>query len=128
MKTLSHDHISFELLSWARLLIFLENENAKMKLHLALITKKITEIKLLEKIELLQYAFIAQDNVLSIMRNDVAKQISDMGGFSNYGTEFIMHHLHFRKGMVLVENQFNKTKKRFIYFSEKNFRSEDALK
>ena len=88
----------------------MEKENTKMKIHLAMITKITTGDELLKKIELLHNSLINKDHTLLIMRNFVKKEIDTLEHSANYYTESIKHRQKFRKGMVLIEKQFNETK------------------
>lgn len=121
MKTLRLEHILFELESWMRTLIFMEKENTKIKIHLAMITKISTGDELLKKIEHLHNSLINNDHLLLIMRNFIKKQIDTLKHNANYYTESIKHRQKFRKGMLLIEKQFNEIKEKLLLLSANLF-------
>ncbi len=73
MPDLRLQQLHFETGSIKRLLVFMMEENVHMKNRIAEVLKNAFENKILGKMELFQNRFIMEDEVVGLLRNDVAE-------------------------------------------------------
>ena len=73
MTELNLKQLQFESDTWKRLLGFMIDENIHMKYRLSKVLKDNFDKNLLEKVENFQSKFIKEDELISLLRNDVAE-------------------------------------------------------
>lgn len=118
MKTYDKSHLLFELNCWDRLLKSIEMDNVCLKNRLAELINKCNPDEL-ETLEQFQNLFIAKDNLISILRNDVVLQLHEMINDKAINNEEIDHHFNFRKDILCFKTAFEKMKIDFIEYSTK---------
>jgi len=73
MPELRLQQLKFEADALKRLLTFMMEENVYLKNRISEILKNAFENKILEKIEIFQNRFIMEDELVGLLRNDVAE-------------------------------------------------------
>lgn len=73
MPELRLQQLQFEADALKRLLTFMMEENVYLKNRISEILKNAFENKILEKIEIFQNRFIMEDELVGLLRNDVAE-------------------------------------------------------
>lgn len=72
MNNLKLNQLLYESTSWKRLLDFMMDENIRQKNRLALLLKDNYQKHMLNDIETFQNNFLKEDEIIGILRNDVA--------------------------------------------------------
>ena len=118
MKTYDKSHLIFEISCWNRLLKYIELDNVCLKNRLADLIEKCKPNEL-DNLEQFLNRFVAKDNLISILRNDVALQLDEMMSDKPITPNEIEHHFNFRKDIMFFKTAFEKMKNEFIEHSTK---------
>jgi hypothetical protein len=113
MKTYDKSHLQFEISCWVRLLKCIELDNVCLKNRLAELIEKC-ESNEIDNLEQFLNKFIAKDNLISILRNEVALQSNEMMNEKPITPNKIEHHFNFRKDIMYFKTSFDKMKHEFI--------------
>ena len=113
MKTYDKSHLLFEISCWNRLLKCIELDNVCLKNRLAELIEKCKSDEL-DQLEYFLNQFIAKDNLISILRNEVVLQSNEMMKDKPINSEAIEHHFNFRKDILFFKSAFEKMKYDFI--------------
>ncbi|MDB5277513.1 MAG: hypothetical protein JWR61_2468 [Ferruginibacter sp.] len=109
--------VQFEQDTWKRLLGFMMDENIYLKNRIAEILKDNPDRSLLDDVENFQSRFIVEDEMISILRNDIAhiEKLYAEGETSNGKliAEINNRLQRLREDIALAEFQFNKLKIEF---------------
>jgi hypothetical protein len=109
--------VQFEQDTWKRLLGFMMDENIYLKNRIAEILKDNPDRSLLDDVENFQSRFIMEDEMISILRNDIAhiEKLYTEGETSNGKliAEINNRLQRLREDIALAEFQFNKLKIEF---------------
>lgn len=109
----SHNTIvlQFETDTWKRLLGFLMDENNRLKIRLSEILNHSTDKSLLTRAELFQNSFIREDELIQLLRNEIAEINSLLQQESqeeNPSLEAGNRIQKLRKSILHTENEFYK--------------------
>jgi hypothetical protein len=116
MKTYDKSHLQFEISCWDRLLKCIELNNVYFKNRLAELIGQCKPNEL-DTLEQFLNLFITKDNLISILRNEVALQLKAMMTNETITIEEIEHHFNFRKDIIFFKNSFEKMNTDFIEYS-----------
>ena len=123
MPELKLKQLQYESDSWKRLLVFMMDENIHLKYRISQVLKDKFDKNLLEEVESFQSNFLKEDDLIGLLRNDVAeldkllvreifedgKIIKEIDGRLN----------KLRNNIITAERQFGKLKSEFnSYLSE----------
>ena len=111
MSDLRYKQIQYENDIWKRLLYYIMDENAHLKVRLSEVLKNGTDRKLLDKAEQYQNAFLKQDQQILILRNDLAglDKLLPVSAPDHEQMNLIKNKLEqLRINMVNTERQFSK--------------------
>lgn len=123
MPELKLKQLQYESDTWKRLLVFMMDENIHLKNRLSQVLKDKFDKNLLEEVESFQSNFLKEDDLIGLLRNDVAeldkllvreifedgKIIKEIDGRLN----------KLRNNIITAERQFGKLKSEFnSYLSE----------
>lgn len=109
--------------TWKRYLQFIQQENNHLKNRLAQVLQHDTDEQFLERAEYFQSKFIAEDDTVNMLRQDIheldsflqKENIDDAGSVKDLQKKLKKMH----KDMEIVERQFNKLKSDFnLYLTE----------
>lgn len=123
MPELKLTQLQFESDTWKRLLAFIADENMHLKKRLTEILKEEFDKSMLEDAENFQTKFLKEDNLIILLRNEVAeldnwleREIFENGTLKKEVNKRIRK---IRKNIKYAEAQFEKLKSEFNnYFSE----------
>jgi regulator of replication initiation timing len=123
MPELKLKQLQYESDSWKRLLGFIVDENIHLKNRLSEVLKDKFDNNLLEEVEGFQSSFIKEDELIGLLRNDVAeldkllvREIFEDGKIAN---EIDKKLNRLRNNITIAEKQFGKLKVEFnSYLSE----------
>jgi regulator of replication initiation timing len=123
MPELKLKQLQYESDSWKRLLGFIMDENIHLKNRLSEVLKDKFDNNLLEEVEGFQSSFIKEDELIGLLRNDVAeldkllvREIFEDGKIAN---EIDKKLNRLRNNITIAEKQFGKLKVEFnSYLSE----------
>lgn len=123
MPELKLTQLQFESDTWKRLLTFMMDENIHLKKRLSQILKEEFDKAMLETAENFQTRFLKADNLVSLLRNEVAeldnlleREVVEDGALKK---EMSNRFRKIRKNIKIAEKQFEKLKSEFNnYFSE----------
>jgi glutaredoxin 2 len=109
--------LQFEQETWKRVLGFMMEENIHLKNRITEILKDKWDSSLLEDVENFQSHFIMEDEMISVLRNDIAeleKLLANAGAGNQKVLEEINDRLQqLRENILLAEAQFGKLKTEF---------------
>ncbi len=125
MPELKLSQLQFESDTWKRLLGFMTDENIHLKKKLSEILKEEFDNTMLEEAENFQTRFLKEDNLISMLRNEVVeldnllvREIFEDGALKKEVNTRIRR---IRKNIKNAETQFKKLKWEFNnYFLENN--------
>ncbi|NCU03817.1 MAG: hypothetical protein GXC73_07495 [Chitinophagaceae bacterium] len=109
--------------TWKRYLQFIQQENNHLKNRLAQVLQHDTDEQFLERAEYFQSKFIAEDDTVNMLRQDIheldsflqKENIEDASSVKDLQKKLKKMH----KDMEIVERQFNKLKSDFnLYLTE----------
>lgn len=109
--------------TWKRYLQFIQQENNHLKNRLAQVLQHDTDEQFLERAEYFQSKFIAEDDTVNMLRQDIheldsflqKENIDDASSVKDLQKKLKKMH----KDMEIVERQFNKLKSDFnLYLTE----------
>lgn len=110
--------------TWKRLLEFIQAETVFLKTRLAQITKEDVNNQLLEQSEYFQNEFITEDDLIGMLRQEVAeldnwltREVFEDGVIIK---EVIKRQKKIRKEMEIAEQKFNKLKFEFNNYLSEN--------
>ncbi len=114
----------FEFESWKRALSHLQAENVYLKNRLAHITKDEFTEDILSDIEHYHAILIAEDNIISLLKNDISSQETwlkrEIIRKNSEIKEILKSQKKLRREIETTEQKFNKLKSDFnSFFSEK---------
>ncbi len=114
----------FEFESWKRALSHLQAENVYLKNRLAHITKDEFTEDILSDIEHYHAILIAEDNIISLLKNDISSQETwlkrEIIRNNSEIKEILKSQKKLRREIETTEQKFNKLKSDFnSFFSEK---------
>lgn len=123
MPDLRLKQLQYESDTWKRLLGFIMDENIQLKNRLSEVLKDKFDNNLLVEVEGFQNNFIKEDELIGLLRNEVAgldklleREIFEDG---KIGNEIDRRLKNFRNNIVYAEKQFGKLKLEFnSYLSE----------
>lgn len=73
MPELKLKQLHYEVETWKRLLSFMTDENIRLKNRLSEILQERFNSDLLEEVEIFQSNFLKEDEMISLLRNDIAE-------------------------------------------------------
>lgn len=124
MPELKLKQMQFEADTWKRLLGFLIEENIHLKNRLSEILKNNFDKKLLEEVENFQNRFMKEDNLVSLLRNDVAefdklilREVFEDGQLKK---EVVRKVKTLRRNIENAEAEFSKLKTEFNNYLSEN--------
>lgn len=109
--------------TWKRYLQFIQQENNHLKNRLSQVLQSDTDHDFLERAEYFQNKFIAEDDTVNMLRQDI-HELDKLLAKDNSEDSAILKELQKRlkkmhKDMEIVEKQFNKLKSDFnLYLTE----------
>lgn len=123
MPELKLRQLKYERDTWHRLLAFMIDENIHLKNRLSEILKHVFDKDLLEEMENFQSRFIKEDELIGLLRNDLAeldkllmREILEDGNIKNDINRKLKN---LRSNIVITEAQFSQLKIEFNdYLSE----------
>lgn len=123
MQTLKLKQLRYESDTWKRTLGFLIDENIHLKNRLSEILKEQFNRKLLDEVEIFQNKFIYEDELICLLRNDVAeidkllnREIVENGKLA---TQIDKNLQRIRNNILNAEKEFSRLKLEFNgYLSE----------
>lgn len=123
MREIKLKQLKYECDAWKRMLGFLTDENIYLKNRLSDILKANIDKNLLEEIEIFHNRFIREDELIGLLRNDIAKvddlflrETLEKGKLAN---EIEKNLQKIRNNISHAEKQFGSLKKDFAgYLSE----------
>jgi hypothetical protein len=124
MPELKLKQLVYECNSWKRLLAFMREENIHHKTRLAEILKDTFNKNLLEEAENFQSRFIKEDEIINVLRDDIAELDKLLGkeffedGKSAREIERKLKRL--RNNMFVAEQQFDKLQEAFNNYLVEN--------
>lgn len=108
--------------SWKRLLVFIMDENIQLKNRIPEILKVKVNDTLLDGIETFQNKFVNQDQLISLLRNDISNlgEILLGGIYQDYNINEVESKIQkLRNAIINTEKEFSKLKFDFnTYLSE----------
>ena len=117
MSELKLEQLKYESDTWKRLLGFMREENIHLKNMLSEVLKYKFDKNLLEEAESFQNSFLKEDDLIGLLRNDIAELdkllemiIFEDGKIIN-GIDMKLHKL--RNNIVIAERQFGELKAAF---------------
>jgi len=117
MSELKLEQLKYESDTWKRLLGFMRDENIHMKNMLSEVLKYKFDKNLLEEAESFQNSFLKEDDLIGLLRNDIAELdkllemiIFEDGKITN-GIDMKLHKL--RNNIIIAERQFGELKSAF---------------
>lgn len=124
MPDLKLKQMRYETDTWKRLLAFMLDENVYLKNRLSEILKDKFDDFLLEEVDNFQNIFIKEDELIGLLRNEVAeidqllkKEIAEDGQIIN---EIDRKLKKLRTNIITAEKQFGKLKSDFNSFLSEN--------
>ena len=124
MPELKLKQLQYESDTWKRLLGFMMDENIHLKNRLSEVLKDNFDKNLLEGVEGFQNNFIKEDELIGLLRNDVAgldklleREIFEEGKIVN---EIDRRLKNLRNNIVYAEKQFGKLKLEFNNYLSEN--------
>jgi regulator of replication initiation timing len=116
--------LRYESDTWKRLLGFMMDENVHLKFRLSDILKNSFNKQLLEQLEIFQSNFVKVDDLISVLRNDLAeldKQLVwKMPEEVKTVRDIEIKMKKIRNNINNAENQFSQLKSEFISFLSEN--------
>ncbi|QNA45548.1 hypothetical protein [Lacibacter sediminis] len=109
--------------TWKRYLQFIQQENNHLKTRLSQVLQHDTDEQFLERAEYFQSKFIAEDDTVNMLRQDIHELdnmlTKEMPEDANTIKELQKRLKKMHKDMEIVERQFNKLKSDFnLYLTE----------
>lgn len=109
--------------TWKRYLQFIQQENNHLKTRLSQVLQQDTDEQFLERAEYFQSKFIAEDDTVNMLRQDIHELDSmltkEINGDAGTIKELQKRLKKMHKDMEIVERQFNKLKSDFnLYLTE----------
>jgi IMP dehydrogenase/GMP reductase len=109
--------------TWKRYLQFIQQENNHLKTRLSQVLQHDTDEQFLERAEFFQSKFIAEDDTVNMLRQDIHELDNmlskEMPEDANTIKELQKRLKKMHKDMEIVERQFNKLKSDFnLYLTE----------
>ena len=122
MSSINSIQIQFETDTWKRLLGFLMDENNRLKIRLSEVLNHSSDKKMLDKAEQFQNSFIREDELIHLLRNEIA-ELSSMLQQNNTEKKLTAETGNrlqkLRKSVLYTENGFYKLMIAFnMYLSE----------
>ena len=124
MPELDIKQLQYESDGWKRLLRFMMDENIHLKNRLSEVLRDQFDKNLLVEVEGFQNNFIKEDEVIGLLRNDVAeldkllvREICEDGNIIN---EIDRRLKNLRKNIMYAERKFGKLKSDFNYYLLEN--------
>ena len=106
--------------SWKRYLQFIQQENNFLKTRLSQVLQHDTDLDFLERAEFFQSKFLAEDETVHLLRQDVHEiehlLLKDMSDDNNGMNNLRKKFWKLSRDMETVERQFNKLKSDFNTF------------
>ncbi len=126
MPELKLKQLQYEVDSWKRVLRFLTEENIFLKSRLSVVIKDRFDKRLLIDAEEFQTRFLKKDNLISLLRNEMAEleKLLAIGMFENgiLINEIERKFKSLRNNISSTESEFKKMKMEFSsYLAEKIF-------
>ena len=124
MPELKLKQLQYESDSWKRLLVVMMDENIHLKYRLSQVLKDMFDKNLLEEVESFQSNFLKEDDLIGLLRNDVAeldkllvREIFEDGKIIN---EIDGRLNKLRNNIIIAERQFGKLKLEFNNYLSEN--------
>lgn len=111
MTGLKIAQLRYESETWKRLLEFIMDENIQLKYRLSDVLKNNFDKYFLEQLENFQSNFVKQDNLVSVLRNDVAELDKLLVGDDSCEDGKTMKEID--KKMKILRNNINNAEKQF---------------
>ncbi len=123
MPELNLKQLQYEIDTWKRVLGFLMDENNHLKNRLSEVLKNNFDQSLLEEVESFQSSFIKEDELIGLLRNDVAEvdklQVQEIFEDGKISKDIDRRLKKLRNNINIAGKQFNKLKSGFnSYLSE----------
>ena len=116
--------LRYESETWKRMLAFMKDENVHLKIRLSDVLKNNFDKQFLEKLENFQSSFVNEDDLISVLRNDVAG-LDKLLVWESLEENDCMRHIEnkmasIRNNIDQAEKQFRGLKLEFISYLSKN--------
>ena len=116
--------LRYESDAWKRLLEFMKDENVYLKIQLSDILKNDFDKQLLEKLENFQSSFLNEDDLINVLRNDVA-ELEKLLVWEALEEKNMMRDIEnnmesIRRNIDHAEKQFTRIKSEFINYVSEN--------
>lgn len=124
MPNLKLRQSQFEIDTWKRLLDFMREENIHLKNRLSEILKDQFDKNLLDEVELFLNRFIKEDELIVLLRNDLA-ELEKLTLRNTFPDEPVKKEIgiklkHLQNNIAIAETQFSKLKLEFNNYLSKN--------
>ena len=117
MSALKLEQLKYESDTWKRLLGFMRDENIHLKNMLSEVLKYKFDKNLLEEAESFQNSFLKEDDLIGLLRNDIAELDKLLGMMIFEDGKIIngidMKLLKLRNNIIIAESQFGELKAAF---------------
>lgn len=124
LPTLKLKQLQHESETWMRLLDFMMSENIHLKNRLSEILKEQFDEKLLSGVENFQNTFLKQDQLIELLRNEVAELnelfLNTLPGTAAIENEIDAKLIKLRDTMITTEREFGKIKLQFNSYISQN--------
>ena len=124
MPELKLKQLQYEADTWKRLLGFFMEENIHLKNRLSEVLKNNFDKKLLEEVENFQSRFMKEDNLIGLLRNNVAEfdklLLRESFEDGQLKKEVVRRVKTLRKNIENAEVEFSKLKKEFNNYLSEN--------
>ena len=124
MSDLKLKQLQYESDTWKRLLGFIMEENMHLKNRISELLKDRFDSNLLEEVEDFQSRFVKEDELISLLRNDVAK-VDRLLVREIFEDGRIMHKVNsdlkkMRNDITMAEKEFTRLKSEFHNYLSEN--------
>jgi hypothetical protein len=124
MSDIKLTQLRYESETWKRLLEFMMDENIQLKYRLSDVLKNNFDKQFLEQLENFQSSFVKEDNLISVLRNDVA-ELDKLLSWEVVEDVKLMKELDkkmklTRNNITNAETQFSQLKSAFISYLSEN--------
>lgn len=124
MPALKLKQLQYETDTWKRLLAFMMEENIHLKIRLSEILKDNFDVKKLEVAEDFQSNFIKEDELIGLLRNDIA-ELDKLFGMKIFEDGWLINEIdiklkNLRNNIITAERRFGKLQVDFNSYLSQN--------
>lgn len=124
MPALKLKQLQYETDTWKRLLAFMMDENIHLKIRLSEILKDNFDVKKLEVAEDFQSNFIKEDELIGLLRNDIA-ELDKLFGMKIFEDGWLINEIdiklkNLRNNIITAERRFGKLQVDFNSYLSQN--------